>query len=70
MPSGRLCDIQPTKTAKFGDMETQLIEIKAVQVDMKRDMGTKFGEVDTRFIEVNARIDALPPVLAELLAER
>jgi chaperonin cofactor prefoldin len=64
--SGQLRDIQLYMHAKFGDMEqrfdkieNRLDRLETGQTDIKREMST-----------MNAKIDALPRVLAEMLAKR
>ena len=64
--SGQLRDIQLYMHAKFGDMEqrfdrieNRLDRLETGQTDIKRELST-----------MNAKIDALPRVLAELLAKR
>jgi chaperonin cofactor prefoldin len=64
--SGQLRDIQLCMHAKFGDMEqrfdrveSRLDRLETGQTDIKREMST-----------MNAKIDALPRVLAEMLAKR
>ena len=63
---GQLRDIQLYMHAKFGDMEqrfdrieNRLDRLETGQTDIKRELST-----------MNAKIDALPRVLAELLAKR
>ena len=63
---GQLRDIQLYMHAKFGDMEqrfdrieNRLDRLETGQTDIKRELFT-----------MNAKIDALPRVLAELLAKR
>ena len=63
---GQLRDIQLYMHAKFGDMEqrfdrieSRLDRLETGQTDIKRELST-----------MNAKIDALPRVLAELLAKR
>ena len=63
---GQLRDIQLYMHAKFGDMEqrfdrieNRLDRLETGQTDIKRELFT-----------MNAKIDALPRVLAEMLAKR
>jgi chromosome segregation ATPase len=63
---GQLRDIQLYMHAKFGDIEDTLSEIKNSQSEMKREQ----SEMKREQSSMNAKIDALPRVLAEMLAKR
>ena len=75
--SGQLRDIQLYMHAKFGDVETRLdrIDVRLDRIDVRLDrlenaQAELKRDMNARFNEVNAKIDALPRVLAELLAKR
>jgi hypothetical protein len=64
--SGQLRDIQLYMHAKFGDIEGTLTGIKADVAGLKTEMaGVKAAQAET-----NSKLDALPRVLAEMLAKR
>jgi sigma54-dependent transcription regulator len=64
--SGQLRDIQLYMHAKFGDIEGTLTGIKTDVAGLKTDMaGVKAAQAET-----NSKLDALPRVLAEMLAKR
>ena len=75
--SGQLRDVQLYMHARFDDfdkafaaMRTEIGQLRAEMNTRFAEMNTRFADMDRRFVEMNAKIDALPRVLAELLAKR
>jgi hypothetical protein len=71
--SGQLRDIQLYMHAKFGDIEGTLTGIKADVAGIKSDVAglkTEMAGVKAAQAETNSKLDALPRVLAEMLAKR
>jgi hypothetical protein len=64
--SGQLRDIQLYMHAKFGDIEGTLAGIKTDVAGLKVAQAKTDAKVDT----LTAKVDALPRVLAEMLAKR
>jgi tetrahydromethanopterin S-methyltransferase subunit G len=61
--AGQLRDIQLYMHAKFADMEKRDDRLEQKVDNLSRDMNAKFAAMDAKF-------DALPRVLAEMLAKR
>jgi chaperonin cofactor prefoldin len=68
--AGQLRDIQLYMHAKFADMEKRddRLELKVDKLEQKFDKLEQ--KVDALSRDLNAKIDALPRVLAEMLAKR
>ena len=71
--SSQLRDIQLYMHAKFGDMETKFgdVEIRFDRIETRLDrVESRLDRIETGQQAMTAQIDALPRVLAEMLAQR
>jgi predicted nucleic acid-binding Zn-ribbon protein len=68
--SGQLRDVQLYMHARFDDFDKAFAAMRSEIGQLRAEMDRCFAEMDRRFAEMNAKIDALPRVLAELLAKR
>ena len=72
--TGQLRDIQLYMHARFDDFDKQFSAVRAEMQSqigqVRSEMKAQFAEVHVRLDQMDAKIDALPRVLAELLAKR
>ena len=66
----RLRDVQLLGHARFDDIDKAHTAMKLEISQLRAGMHGKFAEMNGRFAEMNAKIDGLPHVLAEMLANR
>ena len=68
--SGQLRDVQLYMHARFDDIDKQLAAIRATIAAMDAKFESKIAALDAKFDRLEAKVDALPRVIAEMSSKR